>query len=100
MELVRRTGTFRDRLRTIGRDVGARDIECVAYVLGRTGGTDVPADKSSIANGNEGFEALAKGVMAAIDKEHAQSIQERGGEEGKEDGEEGGERRKRRRKNQ
>jgi len=113
MELVRRTCTFRDRLRALGRDAGARDIECVAYVLGKTGGGNVPIEnggtdgaqltQGATASENEGFEALARGVMAAIDKEHARSVEERAGGErtGNGDGiEEGEQRRKRRRKEQ
>jgi len=108
MELVRRMCTFRSRLRSLGRDAGATDIECVAYVLGRTGGKDVPfenestekhdATKGATTNENEGFEALARGVMAAIDKEQALSVEERAGEGKKGEVDQGEERRKRRRK--
>ncbi|GAB7342110.1 hypothetical protein MBLNU457_g0383t1 [Dothideomycetes sp. NU457] len=108
MELVRRMCTFRDRLRTLGRDAGATDIECVAYVLGKTGGKDIPLETGSTekpdvstsvaANENEGFEALARGVMAAIDKEHALSVEQRADKEEEEDDNAGEMRRKRRRK--
>lgn len=108
MELVRRMCTLRKRLRSLGRDAGATDIECVAYVLGKTGGKDIPLENGSteksanstgaVEHENEGFEALARGVMAAIDKEHALSVEQRADEEG-EGGHDAGEtRRKRRRK--
>lgn len=109
MELVRRMCTFRYRLRSLGRDAGATDIECVAYVLGKTGGKDIPLENGSTkkpaaslgpaAGENEGFEALARGVMAAIDKEHALSVEQRADMEEEEGvAEEGDKRRKRRRK--
>lgn len=109
MELVRRMCTFRYRLRSLGRDAGATDIECVAYVLGKTGGKDIPLENGSTkkpaaslgpaAGEIEGFEALARGVMAAIDKEHALSVEQRADmEEEAGDAEEGEKRRKRRRK--
>ena len=54
-EVVRRTEEVRERLRREGRETGAREVECIAYVLGKARGEiDVEDEKDGDRDDEQG----------------------------------------------